>query len=308
VNRWRLSEPAPEPAPAPGFPPFGRLRRSRSRENGIALLALLLAAWSPFLREHPAVKEGNERLIEGDEAAALEQYDSAEREVGPKPELEYDRGNALFSAGRHAEAAERWKRSVENAEPRLASRALQNTGNALDAQGDRAGAIAASAEALARDPSNEDARYNLEVLLRRQQEEERPQGGPKKDESGGAGGGRPSSGAPSPGDEGPKPERGDPAGDDPQAQAPKPEPRPDGDPRDESRRPEGERDPEGEPRRSGTDPAADRAREGEAEGRDALERHEAEALLDALRARERNMPMASPRERRTRRTDAERDW
>jgi Ca-activated chloride channel family protein len=301
---------APEPAPEARARPFGTLERARSRENGIALLALLLAAWSPFLREHPAVKEGNERLIEGDEAAALERYDSAEREVGPKPELEYDRGNALFSAGRHAEAAERWNRAVENAEPRLASRALQNAGNALDAQGDRSGAIAASAEALARDPSNDDARYNLEVLLRRQQEEERPQAGPKKDESGGAGGGAPppSAGAPSPGDEGPKPDRGDPSGDDPQAQAPKPEPRPDGEPRDEQRRPEGERDRESEARPSGTDPGAESAREDETQGRDALERHEAEALLDALRARERNMPMASPRERRTRRTDAERDW
>jgi Ca-activated chloride channel homolog len=274
------------------------------------LLALLLSAWSPFLREHPAVKEGNERLLSGDEAAALERYDAAEQEVGPKPELEYDRGSALFSSGRHAEAAERWRGAVERgADPRLASRALQNTANALDARGDRAGAIAASAEALARDPSNEDARYNLEVLLRRQQEDEdRREGGPKKDESGGAGGGAQSSGAPSRGDEGSKPDRGDPAGDDPQAKTAKPEPRPDGEPREAERRPEGERDPAGEPRASGTDPDAGSPREGEAQGRDALERHEAEALLDALRARERNMPMASPRERRTRRTDAERDW
>jgi Ca-activated chloride channel family protein len=278
--------------------------------RGIVAAGLLLCAWSPLQREHPTVREGNEHLLAGDAAAALQRYDTAEREVGPKPELDYDRGNALFAAGRNAEAREAWARTVERgAEPRLASRALQNTGNALEAAGDRTSAIGAFAEALAQDPSNDDARYDLEVLLRRQQEEEeRRAGGPPKDESGGAGGGGESSGKPSPGDDGPKPDRGEPSGDDPQTETPKPEPRPAGEPQEAQRRPEGERDAANAPRPADTGAEQGRPREIEAEGREPLTRHEAEALLDALRASERNMPMASPRERRTRRTDAERDW
>ncbi|HYG66141.1 MAG TPA: tetratricopeptide repeat protein [Anaeromyxobacteraceae bacterium] len=270
--------------------------------------ALLLCAWSPFLREHPAVKDGNERLLSGDAPAALERYAAAEGEVGPKPELEYDRGSALLAQGRNAEAAAAFRRAVERgADPRLASRALQNTGNALAATGDRAGAISAFADALARDPSNDDARYDLEVMLRREAQPERSQGGPKKDQSGGGDGGAQASAAPSPGRQDPA-DGGEPRGDDPAARAQRPEPRPEGDPRDGAPRRDGERDRRAEPRPEGAGDERDDPRDGEADGRDALSRHEAEALLDALRARERNMPMAPPRERRTRRTDAERDW
>src|SRR5512145_1539907 len=143
----------------------------------LLLLPLLLAA-SPLTREQPDVRAGNERLLQGDPAGALERYQAAERSAGPRPELDYDRGLALLRQGKTAEALAALRRAAERGDGRLASRALQNAGGALDAAGDRDGAIRAFGDALSRDPANEDARFNLEVLLRRRSQE-RKSGGAK---------------------------------------------------------------------------------------------------------------------------------
>ena len=179
--------------------------------SALPLAALLLAA-SPFQAEQPEVRAGNQALKGGDPAAALPRYDAAEHQVGPHPEIDFDRGHALLEAGRAEEARAAWKKAAERARGPLASRSLQNTAGALDAAGDREGAIGALAEALRLDPANEDARYNLEVLLRRKAE---GKGAPK--DQGEQGAKRPD-GTPRPG-AGPQPEQ-EPKGDEvPEARA-----------------------------------------------------------------------------------------
>jgi Ca-activated chloride channel family protein len=248
----------------------------------IALLAAALAGFSPFEREEENVRAGNERLRQGDPAEALRRYDAAERAVGPRPEIDFDRGHAAFRAGRLAEAEEAFRRAARAAPPPLASRALQNAGNVLAAAGDRDGAARAFGEALLADPSNEDARFDLEVLLRERERaaaEDRPQ--PRADGADGRGPERPDAGAPRPAPA--EPSRGGP-----------PSGTPDG------ARPPGSERLEGEARgdaRAGGEP------------RQELSRQDAEALLDALRAGERNMPLFGGRERKeTRRRDGAKDW
>jgi Ca-activated chloride channel family protein len=254
----------------------------------LAALAALLLGASPFTAEQPQVQEGNEKLLSGDGAAALKHYDAAEKAAGPHPEIDFDRGDALQAQGKHAEAGEAWKKALERA-PKgpLASRALQNQGNALDAAGDRDGAIRAFSEALAHDPGNEDARYNLEVLLRRKA----------------SGKGKPKD----PGQEGPKPQPG------PDQPGAGQKPRPGEDQRPEPRPGEPPRAPAGgkdEAQRAGE--AGDRAKgpQGQAGQRrpEELDRQDAERLLDALRARERNMPMDPTPRKDARRRDVEKDW
>jgi Ca-activated chloride channel homolog len=272
--------------------------------------AALLALTAPFTVEQPRVREGNEKLRSGDSAGALDRYDAAEHEAGSRPEIDYDRGEALYAAGRHAEAREAYERAVSGDRAgRLASRALQNMGNALDASGDREGAVRAFSEALERDPSNEDARYNLEVLLRRTSG---GQGAKQEERSGGAKQPpTPSESKPgdasrdekSPGSNGTRPEPGS------SAKAPKPGedqepgPTPGASP---PRRP-GERHAEGE---AGTKRERERpGPEGDAGGSaDGLAKQDAERLLDALRSRERNMPLGPAGRREARRKDVERDW
>lgn len=271
-------------------------------------LLLLPSLWlsaAPFTREQPDVRAGNERLLQGDHQGALERYEAAEHAVGPRPELDYDRGIGLLRQGRTAEALSALRRAAERGSGPLASRALQNAGAALDATGDREGAIRAFADALARDPSNEDARFNLEVLLRRRSEEKRSGGARdeperreakagQRDEPAGERGGAPD-------------ERGEKAG------APE---RPETKDASKPGAPDGgerARAPDAPGTRQGA--ASARAEEGQQGGEagravaaEPTLRQDAERLLDAVRARERNLPPGAWRRREARRRDVEKDW
>jgi len=261
----------------------------------LPLLALLAAA-SPFEAEHPEVRAGNEVLRAGDPAAALPRYQAAERDAGPRAEIDFDRGHALQQAGRTEEARAAWRRAAEKGPAPLASRALQNTASALDAAGDRAGAIRTLGEALQRDPANEDARYNLEVLLRRKAEgkgaptTEGKQGKPKPDgeQQQGAGGD-------------PKDQR------DQGQQRAQPDPKA-GRPQPAGQPPDQEK--EQERRDAGTSSAGDRKaadRDGAAGRRQPLGKQDAERLLDAMRSRERTMPLG-PAGTPSARRETGRDW
>jgi Ca-activated chloride channel family protein len=261
----------------------------------LPLLALLAAA-SPFEAEHPEVRAGNQALQAGDPAAALPRYEAAERDAGQRAEIDFDRGNALQQAGRTEEARAAWRRAAEKGPATLASRALQNTASALDAAGDRAGAIRALGEALQRDPANEDARYNLEVLLRRKAEgkgapkEEGQQGKPKPDgqQQQGAGGDRKDQQ-----DQGPQEAQPDqkPGQQQPAGQSP--------DQRKEQERRDAGTSSAGDSKAAGRDGAAGR--------REPLGKQDAERLLDAMRSRERTMPLAPAGPPSTRR-ETGRDW
>lgn len=265
-------------------------------------LALGLAGFSPFQAEERNVREGNERTLAGDPAGALRRYDAAERAVGPRAELDYDRGDALYRLGRTEEARQAWQRALERGAGDLSSRALQNVGTALAAGGDTEGAVAAFTEALRKDPRNEDARFDLEVLLRKREARGRQGDGQKgpgkqgegKPEDAGQGGTSPQAGAsaPPPGP-GPQPDRKEAA--DGKGRPPQPAPA------QADARPGPE---------AGPSPGAAEAR-GEArarEGAGQLAKQDAARLLDALRARERSMPLAGAARRDARRADADHDW
>jgi Ca-activated chloride channel family protein len=252
----------------------------------LLLVAAAAAGFSPLEVEEPHVREGNEQLAAGHPEEALPRYDAAERLSGPRPEIAYDRGVALYRLGKSTEARDAFRRALALGAGKLSSRAQQNLGNALLATGDREGAIAAFTEALRSDPGNEDARYDLEVLLRRAQQEEarrratqggQPQGQSKGEQAqAGAGEDEPRGG-----ERGPAERRAAPG---------KP-----GDERAPRPRTEPGRDPGGEPAA-----ADDDAR---------LSQEDAARILDAFRAREKAFTVPGGTERpRAGRRDADRDW
>ncbi|WP_242396400.1 tetratricopeptide repeat protein [Anaeromyxobacter oryzisoli] len=290
-RRWRV--------PSPG----GRLALA-------AALLLVATGFSPFQAEQDDVRAGNEELAGGDPAAALRHYDAAEKAVGPRPEIDYDRGNALYRLGRHAEARDAWKRALDRGAGRLGTRALQNVGNALAAVGDRDGAIAAYTEALRADPKNEDARFDLEVLLRRKDAGERP---PEKAGQGGQREQKPQDRqqASQPGSSPPQQDRSGEKQQQQQQQARQPSAQQAGGPERQGQQgAEPQTRPDGRPRdAAGRPEETPRAGAGREERPAPLSRQDAERLLDALRARERNMPIAPGRARKEgRRADAEKDW
>jgi tetratricopeptide (TPR) repeat protein len=297
------------------------------RRAGLALLLLATGAAgvSPFQVEQRDVREGNERLGAGDPAAALPRYDAAEKATGPRAEIDYDRGNALYRLGRHAEARDAWRRALDRGAGALGTRALQNLGNALAASGDREGAITAYSEALRADPSNDDARFDLEVLLRKKDAGERPPppaGGsgqkprdakdaPQREQARDQGAAEPQRHAAQPEQAQtqqpqPQPQPQQRAGDRPEAQQ-RADARAEPPPSPETPEP---RPGEGARPAPGEGPDTPQEAGGDGKGRRApLAREDAEKLLDALRAREKNMPLGSGRERKAgRRADAAKDW
>ena len=246
----------------------------------LVALALLLAGFSPFEAEEQNVREGNERLASKDAAAALGRYDDADRSVGPRAEIDYDRGEALYRLGRLAEAREAWLRALRRGSPPLSSRASQNIASALAAGGDRDGAIAALVDALRADRDNEDARFNLEVLLRQKEAaEHRPDG-------------QSMNSPPSrPGEKARSEEEG--PGSEPSSRKPSP---------GALRLPE----TASEPRPAGTEEVNPEAADASSRPDPPLTREEAERILDAFRSSERPLPRGGEPPRR--RVEADRDW
>jgi len=243
--------------------------------------ALLLAGFSPFEAEERNVREGNERLVSGDAAVALNRYDDADREVGPRAEIDYDRGDALYRLGRLAEARETWRRALRLGSPPLSSRASQNIASALAAGGDREGAIAALVDALRADPANEDARFNLEVLLRQKEAADHRPDGQSMDSPQGRSGEKARSE-----EEGPGPK--------PSSRKPSP---------GALRPPETSADPHPA---SGTEEVNPEAADASSRANPPLTREEAERILDAFRSSERPLPRGGEPPRR--RVEADRDW
>lgn len=265
----------------------------------VLLVAMVAAAgFSPFKAEEPNVREGNERVASGQPEAALPRYDAAEKAAGPRPEIDYDRGVAYYRMGKSTEARDAFKKSLERGAGELGSRASQNLGSALAAAGDRDGAIAAFRDALLADPRNEDARFNLEVLLRRKQQDEekkrqeqdQQQQQQQKPQPGGKGSPQGSKGQSPQAQQGAQP-----------GQAPQPEQRPQGDPQQAQQQTGGSDPRTARPSERNEGPR----REGEAE---ALSRDDAARILDAFRAGEKAMPLGRTDKRGGRRADADRDW
>jgi Ca-activated chloride channel family protein len=269
--------------------------------------ALLLAAtgFSPFHAEERNVREGNERVAAGDAAGALPHYDAAEQAVGARAEIDYDRGVALFRAGKTAEAGDAFRQALKRGAGALSSRASQNLGNALAAAGDREGAMKAFVEALRADPKNEDARFDLEVLLRKEEEEKRKkEEEQKKKEQQQQRQGQ---------EEQPKDAKAQKQGaeqDTPQKpQEPKQPPKDEraaaaspGEPKPGEQKPGDARPSEPEEARQGEE----RTGTGDAAGK--LSRADAERILDAFRSHEKAAPLAGTRRREVRGGHGGRDW
>lgn len=133
----------------------------------LALLALPAAALGPLETNHPLVEEGTRLYGEGAFEPALEKYDAAARERPQDPRVQYDRGLALYKLGRHDDARAALERAVElDRDGSLAGRLHYTLGNVAYAAGKKREAISEYKKALVKDPSDEQARHNLEVVLR----------------------------------------------------------------------------------------------------------------------------------------------
>jgi Ca-activated chloride channel family protein len=140
------------------------------------------------------VERGNRLYREGRYAEAVEAYRSALRDGEDSPALQYNLGTALLRIGRYAEAERHLQASLDGVDPTLRHRSLYNLGNryleAARAQADPAAqsrlldaAVEAYRRSLRVQPSDAEAKWNLEMALRDQEDNPpQPQAGQNQDE------------------------------------------------------------------------------------------------------------------------------
>ncbi|HWE24308.1 MAG TPA: tetratricopeptide repeat protein [Myxococcales bacterium] len=142
-----------------------------------------------YEKPEPHVAEGNARATHGDVDGALMEYEKARvPEHGPQAgALAHDKASALLRAGDaqlSGRAIQEANRALSEGDAQLKSQAAYDLGYALEQAGRPDDAIAAYGRALEFDPSDRDAKVNLELLLHEEQrKKQQPQpSGQKEDE------------------------------------------------------------------------------------------------------------------------------
>jgi Ca-activated chloride channel family protein len=147
-----------------------------------ALLPFLGAWWNPLEHNNRATENGNASMKKGKAEEALAQYDKAVAELPSDAAAHFNRGNALFALSRYEEAGQEFLRATQAGATGLRSAAFYNLGNTHFKNNKYEDAIAAYRRALALDPANVNAKWNLELALQKKKEEDKKKEEQKKDQ------------------------------------------------------------------------------------------------------------------------------
>jgi hypothetical protein len=133
-----------------------------------AWLIAPILAMGPFEKNHPLVDDGEARFEHGDYEGALGKFEEADKELPNNANIAFDRGAALHKLGRDEEARAAFLKAAElnQGKQPLESKIHYNLGNAWAATGKKKEAISEYRKALRKDPNDEEARHNMEVLLK----------------------------------------------------------------------------------------------------------------------------------------------
>ena len=164
-------------------------RRRRPREPRASVRRLACwrsvrcwSAFEPLRSRNGEVEQGNALMKAGKAEEALGHYDKAVAELPADPGAHFDRGAALFALSRFDEAGQEFLRATEAKDGALKASAFYNLGNAFFKKDKFKEAVEAYKRALALDPRDERAKWNLEIALRKQKEEEKNKDKDKKDD------------------------------------------------------------------------------------------------------------------------------
>ena len=169
--------------------PCGSARRQRATQASplrvwfviASLLAIVLSACTVEDRARRLNREGNDAYDAGDYQAALDRYRQAQVEAPDEAAYIYNGGNALHRLGQYDRAIPESQRAAANGPDEVRFRAYYALGNHYVRQEKLREARDAYKNALKINPSDLDAKFNLEVVQRRldaqqQQQQQRQQG------------------------------------------------------------------------------------------------------------------------------------
>jgi Ca-activated chloride channel family protein len=165
---------------------LGERRRKVASAQPLLVLAALIpflgAWWNPLEHNNRATENGNASMKKGKAEEALAQYDKAVADLPNDAAAHFNRGNALFALSRYEEAGQEFLRATQAGATGLRSAAFYNLGNTHFKNNKYEDAIAAYRRALALDPANANAKWNLELALQKKKEEDKKKEEQKKDQ------------------------------------------------------------------------------------------------------------------------------
>lgn len=273
-------------------PPEKVVMVARPRASSPSVLSKLKAlARRLYEKPEPQVARGNALAAQNDAAGALEQYDDARKRLPDDGALAHDRATALLKLGaeKAPEALTEAARALDHGDASVKPLAAYDEALALEQLGKPQEAMAGYARALAFDPGDEDSKVNLELLLKGdEQKKPQPQQGQQKPDQ------KPQQG---------KKENEQVKGKEEQQQKDKSEGEKEKERKQELEKQQAQGQKQ-EPRPEKT-PAQAQAEE------KPVDRTEAQRLLDALKAGEKNLQVwrfAKQKKKDLKRGDVEKDW
>jgi tetratricopeptide (TPR) repeat protein len=179
--------------PNPGLTPWAGLFRAFSalkiypgmtlRRLGAISAVLLFMATIPSIHAESMAsknKEGNLLFSEGKYAEAEKAYLDAQVKSPGKPEVLYNLGNSLIKQNKSDQGIQSLHQSLSQGNSEIKTRSWYNTGNALFSKGNFQDAAQAYIQTLKLNPTDKDAKHNLELSLMKLNQQNRQQNDPKQ--------------------------------------------------------------------------------------------------------------------------------
>lgn len=130
-----------------------------------------------------AVRDGNRLFEEGRFAEARQRYLDALREDPNSSIIRFNEGNALYESAEFQQALESYQQAIASGDRSLQADAWYNLGNAMYRQQMFQESAEAYRQALRLDPSDRDAKHNLEWVLKQMQEQQNQQNDQQQDQN-----------------------------------------------------------------------------------------------------------------------------
>jgi Ca-activated chloride channel homolog len=139
---------------------------------GIFLLIILLML--PSLAQSKSFSslnnKGNKFYFKGDYQGALELYKKAEEKSPKSPVISNNLGNVAHQQGDFGEAEKYYQRALDNTNKLESANSLYNLGNNYFRRGQMENALQSYEKCLELNPSDRDAKYNIEFIKRMQKQ------------------------------------------------------------------------------------------------------------------------------------------
>lgn len=129
------------------------------------------------------VRSGNSHYKKGEYEKSLEKYREAEMSAPNNAAVHFNIGDAQYQMGSVDESANEFRKVTGARDKRLQSMAYYNLGNAAYKKGNTDEAIQNYRKALILNPSDIDAKYNIEYLMQRKNEKKNKKNDDKKDKN-----------------------------------------------------------------------------------------------------------------------------